>query len=164
MSNRFSWQVTIGKVSPWFLALILGGYIASDRFFDIDIGRPTIIVGDSNDEGSEKLSTALLKVSEEFLKIQSEDDRVLIYKLFSGSAEYLQNSSFVGNTGQFDPILGRVQSSYGWGREKYPAFTDAVSEYLIEAGYDKPRSLDGTEARKWFYLIFENLVTALENV
>ena len=162
MSSGFSWRITIGKVSPWFLALILGGYIASDRILDISI--PIVIVGNGNDEGSEKLSPALLKVSEEFLKIQSEDDRILIYKLFSGSAEYLQNSSFVGNTGQFDPILGRVQSSYGWEREKYPAFTDAVSEYLIEAGYDKSRDLDDAEARQWFHSIFKHLVMALGNV
>ena len=164
MSSGFSWRITIGKVSPWFLALILGGYIASDRIFDISIGSSTSIVGSGDNKGSKRLSTVLLKVREEFLKIQSEDDRILIYKLFSGSAEYLQNSSFVGNTGQFDPILGRVQSSYGWDREKYPTFTDAVSEYLIHVGYDEPRDLDGPESRRWFHSIFENLVTAIGNV
>jgi hypothetical protein len=162
MNSGFSWRITIGKVSPWLLALILGGYIASDRILDISI--PITIAGNGNDGGSKNLSPALLKVREEFLKIQNEDDRMLIYKLFSGSAEYLQNSSFVGNTGQFDPILGRVQSSYGWDREKYPTFTDAVSEYLIHVGYDEPRDLDGPESRRWFHSIFENLVTAIGNV
>ena len=151
----------IASTIPWLLALILGGYIASDRI--LDISTPITISGNGNDEGSENLSPALLKVREEFLKIQNEDDRVLIYKLFSGSAEYLQNSSFVGNTGQFDPILGRVQSSYGWEREKYPAFTDAVSEYLIHVGYDQPKDLDGPESRQRFHSIFENLVTAIGN-
>ena len=152
----------IASTIPWIIACLLGGYIASDRI--LDISNPVTIAGNGNDEGSENLSPALLKVREEFLKIQNKDDKALIYKLFSGSAEYLQNSSFVGNTGQFDPILGRVQSSYGWEREKYPAFTDAVSEYLIHAGYDEPRDLDGPESRQWFHSIFENLVTAIGNV
>lgn len=151
----------VASTIPWVIACLLGGYIASDRI--LNISNPVTIAGSGNDGGSENLSPALLKVREEFLKIQNKDDKALIYKLFSGSAEYLQNSSFVGNTGQFDPILGRVQSSYGWEREKYPAFTDAVSEYLIHAGYDEPRDLDGPESRQWFHSIFENLVTALQN-
>ena len=79
MNSGFSWRITIGKVSPWLLALILGGYIASDRILDISI--PITIAGNGNDGGSKNLSPALLKVREEFLKIQNEDDRMLIYKL-----------------------------------------------------------------------------------
>jgi len=161
MSSGFSWRITVGRVSPWFLALILGGYIASDRIFDISIGSPTALVGEEGGEDSEKLSPALLKVRGEYLKIENKGDRTLIYKLFAGSAEYLKHSVSLKHTGQFDPMLGRVQTSYGWDREKYPDFTQAVSDFLVEAGYEEPRELLEESDRKWFQGIFESLANAI---
>ena len=102
----------------------------------------------------------VVKVSQVFSEIQSKEDRLTIYKLFSGSAEYLNNCKSLQATQQFDPILGRVQSSYGWNREKYPEFTDAVSEYLVSVGYDKPKPLTTEEQRKNFSNIFQSLAEA----
>mgnify|MGYP001280605872 FL=1 len=96
------------------------------------------------------------------LKISDEADRVLVYKLFAGSAEYLSNAVSLQTTAQFDPMLGRVQSSYGWERDKHKKFTDAVSDYLIEAGYDEPRKLSTEEDRKWFRDIFKSLTNAIK--
>lgn len=140
---------------PWLLALCLGGYVALDRV--PDISDSTVLVG----EDSEKLSPALLGVREEYLKIENQSDRILIYKLFAGSAEYLKHSVSLKHTGQFDPMLGRVQTSYGWNREKYPDFTQAVSDFLVEAGYEEPRELLEESDRKWFQGIFESLVNAI---
>ena len=100
------------------------------------------------------------KVSDVFSTIQSREDKLTIYKLFAGSAEYLQNCKSLQATQQFDPILGRVQSSYGWNREKYPEFTDAVSEYLVSVGYDEPKPLTTDEQRKNFSNIFQSLAEA----
>ena len=100
------------------------------------------------------------KVSESFSKIESIEDKLTIYKLFAGSAEYLQNCKSLQATQQFDPILGRVQSSYGWNREKYPAFTDAVSEYLVSVGYNEPKPLTTDQQRKDFANIFNSLAEA----
>tara|TARA_Y100000361_G_scaffold150016_1_gene165049 strand:+ start:733 stop:1152 length:420 start_codon:yes stop_codon:yes gene_type:complete len=100
------------------------------------------------------------KVSDVFSTIQSKEDKLTIYKLFAGSAEYLQNCKSLQATQQFDPILGRVQSSYGWNREKYPEFTDAVSEYLVSVGYDEPKPLTTDEQRKNFSNIFQSLAEA----
>ncbi|MCP4442759.1 MAG: hypothetical protein GY810_27960 [Aureispira sp.] len=100
------------------------------------------------------------KVSEVFSSIGSKEDKLTIYKLFAGSAEYLQNCKSLQATQQFDPILGRVQSSYGWDREKYPEFTDAVSEYLVSVGYDEPKPLTTEEQRKNFSNVFQSLAEA----
>ena len=109
-----------------------------------------------------ELSDALKKVRTEYLKISDKADRTLIYKLFAGSAEYLSHAVSLKTTAQFDPMLGRVQSSYGWERDKHKEFTDAVSDYLIEAGYDEPRKLSTEEDRKWFRDIFRSLTDAIK--
>jgi hypothetical protein len=109
-----------------------------------------------------ELSDALKKVRLEYLKISDEADRLLVYKLFAGSAEYLSHAVSLQTTSQFDPMLGRVQSSYGWERDKHTEFTSAVSDYLIEAGYDEPRKLSTDEDRKWFRDIFRSLTAAIK--
>lgn len=102
----------------------------------------------------------LEKVTEEFNKIESRDDRVLIYKLFAGAAEYLNNCQTMTETAQFDPLLGKVQTSYGWDRERYSAFTDAVSNYLVSVDYDTPKKLETVDQRKDFAKIFQGLAEA----
>lgn len=102
-------------------------------------------------------------VSQVFSNIQSREDKLTIYKLFAGSAEYLKNCKSLQATQQFDPILGRVQSSYAWDREKYPEFTDAVSEYLVSVGYNVPKPLTTDEQRKDFANIFQSLAEATKN-
>jgi hypothetical protein len=108
-----------------------------------------IYIGDEEDE-------------EEFNKIESALDKLLIYKLFAGAGEYLSVSDFSGNTSQFDPLLGKVQSSYGWKREKYSAFTDAVSAYLVSVGYDVPKQIATEADRQAFSKIFKDLAKVLE--
>ncbi len=100
------------------------------------------------------------RVRSEFKKIESKEDRILIHKLFSGASDYLKNCKSLSQTGQFDPILGRVQNSYGWEREKYPKFTDEVSNYLKAVGFETPKTLDNEESRKEFQKIFEGLAEA----
>ena len=99
-------------------------------------------------------------VSQAFSEIESKEDRLVIYKLFCGSEQYLNNCKSLQATQQFDPILGRVQNSYGWNREKYPAFTDAVSEYLVSVGYNTPKPLVTDQQRKDFANIFQALSEA----
>ena len=102
----------------------------------------------------------LEKVTEEFNKIESRDDRVLIYKLFAGAAEYLSSCQTMTETARFDPLLGKVQTSYGWDREKHSAFTDAVSNYLVSVDYDTPKKLETVKQRKDFAKIFQGLAEA----
>jgi hypothetical protein len=102
----------------------------------------------------------LIKVEQTFSSISSQEDKLTIHKLFSGAAEYLSNCEELDSTGQFDPILGRVQSSYGWNREKYPALTDAVSDYLVSVGYREPKKLSSKSERDQFASIFRDLAEA----
>lgn len=99
-------------------------------------------------------------VEEEFAEIDSTEDKELIHKLFSGAGEYLSKCQTMVNTSQFDPILGRVQSSYGWERDKYSDFTDAVSDYLVSVEYDIPKDLKTNQERKDFAKIFKDLAEA----
>lgn len=106
-------------------------------------------------------TNGLEKVRSEFSKIPKED-QVLIYKMVAGGADYLKNAQSLSSTSQFDPVLARVQTSYSWDREKYPSFTDAVSEYLISSGYEEPKELSSREDRLKFSKIFEDLEAALK--
>lgn len=100
------------------------------------------------------------EVAKEYQAIESDEDRQLIYKLFAGAAEYLRSAETLEGTQSFGPILGRVQTTYGWEREKYPTFTDAVSDYLISVDYQKPKKLDTPRARENFAQIFDELAEA----
>lgn len=105
-------------------------------------------------------SKELDSVTKVFSEIDSVDDKRLIHTMFAGAAEYLKNSKKLQSTNQFDPILGRVQSSYSWDREKYPKFTDAVSDYLVSVGYDEPKELKSSSDRDSFSKIFSELAEA----
>jgi len=105
-------------------------------------------------------SDELKLVEENFNNIDSTEDKELIHKLFSGAGSYLSKCQVMVHTSQFDPILGKVQSSYGWKREKYPDFTDAVSDYLVSVRYDIPRELKTSQERKDFAKIFKDLAEA----
>jgi len=134
------------KNKTFLILAIVCGYVAYQY-----VPATSQVIGDDS-----KIS----KVSDVFSTIQSKEDKLTIYKLFAGSAEYLQNCKSLQATQQFDPILGRVQSSYGWNREKYPEFTDAVSEYLVSVGYDEPKPLITDDQRKNFSNIFQSLAEA----
>jgi len=140
------------------LLVIIAFFLGSNAtvFFKDTATKYTPIVAE------ETVSPQLQKCQAEFKKIESEQDRLLIYKLFAGAGEYLSASIFTGSTGQFDPIIGKVQSSYGWKREKYPAFTDAVSEYLVSVGYDEPKQIVTSAEREAFSKIFKDLAKVLK--
>ena len=105
----------------------------------------------------------LTKVTQVFTSIENPEDKLLIHKLFSGAGEYLNSCEELSSTGQFDPILGKVQSSYGWDRERYPDLTDAVSEYLVSVGYQEPKQLTSESERQSFAKIFQDLAEATKN-
>jgi hypothetical protein len=160
-------RLGLATVIPWSLVLILGTFQIANVTHRALPETPAVDVntGESDSQETvdkeETVANKLDKVRQEFAKIEDESDKVLIYKLLSGASEYLKNSKHLESTSQFDPILGRVQSSYGWAREKYPEFTTAVSEYLVAAGYDKPRKLETQEDRDWFQSIFSSLAGAI---
>lgn len=105
------------------------------------------------------MTETLKSVNEEFKKLDDKD-KDLIVKQFTGAYFFLENNSVMKSSSDFDPILSRVQSDFGWDREKYPEFTTAVSKYLVEQGYDDPRQLTGSD-RVWFANIFKNLSKAV---
>ena len=142
------------------VCLIIAALSTAD-YLTRETAPPTpVVVGASQDD---TLNTESLKnIKREFDKIESVADRETIHKLFSGSASFLTACKSLEGTYQFDPILGRVQSSYGWDRDKYSQFTDAVSEYLVEVGYDEPKQLTSARERLNFAQIFIDLSKATQ--
>lgn len=151
-----------------FGALITLGFLSLvEKTSYVLSNKPVEIVA-----GDAKAPSKIEKVKEEFAKIESKDDKILIYKQFAGASDFLFSAKKLTHTGQFDPILGRVQSSYGWNREvvdkdgkiirqsNYPEFTNAVSEFLIEKGYDDPKKLETREDIESFRKIFQELSEA----
>lgn len=120
----------------------------------LDQSSDLVVVGDS------VLNPELKKVQVAFNAIENREDRLTIHKLFSGAADYLSVCEELDNTTQFDPILGKVQSSYGWDREKYSTLTDAVSAYLVYVKYDEPKTLKTPDDRQQFAKIFKDLSEA----
>lgn len=112
--------------------------------------------------GSQKeaMSEELVLVKSVFGEIENSEDKLLIHKMFSGAGEYLANCETMQMTAAFDPILGKVQTSYGWDREKYPELTDAVSDYLVSVNYQEPKELKSSKDRKDFSKIFQDLAEA----
>ena len=163
-------KISLATLIPWALVLVLGTLKVSEFTHPLlspsSVDQVVDTEGDSGEEETEvdvdKVANSLALVESEFNKIENKDDRILIYKLLSGAAEYLKHAKNLDNTSQFDPILARVQTSYGWDRERYPEFTDAVSSYLVAAGYEEPRKLDTQENRDWFQGIFESLSGAIK--
>jgi hypothetical protein len=109
------------------------------------------------------LTDSLKEVQKEFKKITSKEDKEYIYKQFAGSAAYIKNAEKLETTAGFEVLIGKVQSSYGWDRDKYPKFTDAVSAYVTEQGFDKPRTLTSQADKDWLYEIFNSLAEAIKN-
>lgn len=140
---------------------LLTGLVVILLIFNLAGSLPKFKLNTPNVRQSD-VASELKEVQEEFNKIESKEDKLLIYKLIAGSAEYLKASESLKNTGQFDPILGKVQSSYGWNRDKYPKFTDAVSEYLVSEKYNEPKQLLTKEDRVNFANIFEKLSEVLK--
>ncbi len=126
-------------------------------FFTGCVDPATLIILDEGENTSKEMSEELQKVQEVFESIDDKDDKLLIYKLFAGSSEYLSNCETMQLTAAFDPILGKVQTSYGWDREKYPELTDAVSDYLVSVDYQEPKKLESSRSRRDFAKIFQNL-------
>lgn len=156
-------EFVIKFVLPFFCGVIL----AKCLNVYIDYPTPVNVVAANNEQvvsnKSDRSTDELAKVQTEFQKIQSREDRETIYKIFVGSAEFLNKTNTVVATSQFDPILARVQSSYSWDRGRYEALTDAVSDYLISVGYDKPKELRTRQERSDFAKIFADLAEVTKN-
>jgi hypothetical protein len=135
--------------------LIVLGASASIDYIKDYIQTPAVVTVDDDEK-----NPFLEKVTEEFNNIENNDDRLLIHKIFSGSASFLEVCDNLKGTHEFDPILGRVQNNYSWDREKYPSFTDAVSYYLIDVDFDIPKPLETEDQRLAFAKIFRDLSEA----
>lgn len=105
-------------------------------------------------------SEALTKVSVE-AKNMSESDRNFSFKLFSGLNQYIINSE-IQSSSELDNLIAKMQQDYKWGREKYPNFTSAVSDYLKEKNYQKAIKFDTKEARESTASIFFDLADAVK--
>lgn len=145
------------KNIPLKLLLMMAFFVGCEKPVDKNVDQE-----ESSSESDFVMTKTLKRVKAEYDSMRDKD-KENIYKQFSGSYLFLKTNKSVKKTSDFDPILGRVQSDYGWNREKYPEFTEAVSDFLLEQGYDEPKVLDNDEDREWFCQIFYSLYMAIKN-
>lgn len=75
------------------------------------------------------------------LKDASKEDCILIYKIFSGCASYVEKSTKLSTTLEVFKLIGTVEKDYGWNNEKYKDLTDVIEKDLTEKGFQKPQEL-----------------------
>lgn len=98
-------------------------------------------------------------IREEFVKIESKEDREYIYTTSAGAAAFLHKAK-LDNSENFDVFWREVASDYSWQTDKYPNFNKAVTEFMLNRGYDEPRDLSKESDREWLAKIFEDLAAA----
>lgn len=107
-------------------------------------------------------SDTLTKVVTE-AKTMTKEDREFAFKQFSGLNQYILNSE-IPSSDKLDGLMSKVQTDYRWGREKYPNFTTAVSDYLKEKNYQKAVKFDTQSVRESTASIFFDLADAIKKV
>lgn len=75
----------------------------------------------------------------------TKKDAELMYIQFSGLVAYLGRTEKITTMKQFNGLFERFQTDYGYTREKYPEYSDAVEKFLIKRGYEKYQTI--TEGR-----------------
>lgn len=140
------------KITTIVLVVLLMGFTVYNNIPKKQTEANIQAVGDSSD--------SLKKLTKAFRSIENREDKLLIHKIWTGSYLYLKNCEKMTSTSQFEPVLQRVQESYGQEVGKYPDFTDALSEYLVDVGYDDPKPLTTRSERLEFAEIFKGLMEA----
>lgn len=105
-------------------------------------------------------SDALIKVTTE-AKTLTKEDRDFAFKQFSGLNQYILNSQ-IPSSDKLQSLIDGMQKDYSWGKEKYPNFTTAVSDYLREKNYQKAIKFDTQESRVSTASIFFDLADAVK--
>lgn len=119
---------------------------------------PKFQVSQENDP----VKASLLNVKKEYSKIESEQDKLTIYKMFAGAADYLSVARTLGSNAEFSTLFANTLVSYGWEKEKYPAFTDAISTYLKSVNYHIPKKITSKEDIENLSQVFKAIEEALK--
>lgn len=78
------------------------------------------------------------------MKDVDEATCVLAYKQFNGLADYLQATKKVDNVLKIMRMVEDFQKDYGYTREKFVAYTNAVESFLKKSGYSYPMKIVDT--------------------
>lgn len=71
----------------------------------------------------------------------SKEDAEVMCMQFSGLAAYLLHTKKITKTSDLVKLITSFQEDYGWTREKYKTYTDAVETFLKKQGYETPKSI-----------------------
>lgn len=75
------------------------------------------------------------------MKDVDEATCILAYKQFNGLADYLQATKKIDSVLKLMKVIEDFQKDYGYTREKYVAYTDAVEAFLKKGGYGYPMKI-----------------------
>jgi len=77
----------------------------------------------------------------------SKSDTELMYMQFGGLALYLQNTDKITTVKELNQIFARFQTDYGYKREKYKDYSDAVQGFFEGRGYKKFETITSGKTR-----------------
>jgi hypothetical protein len=75
------------------------------------------------------------------MKNVDEATCILAYKQFNGLADYIQATKKVDNVLKLMKMIEDFQKDYGYTREKFVTYTDAVEAFLKKGGYGYPMKI-----------------------
>lgn len=114
----------------------------------------------SGDTVSVVFTPELTRVYEESKKM-TQSDRSAVLKQYLGISEYIKNSN-VDRYAKIDPISIRVQGDYGYARETYPTYSDAISAYITANGLENDVVFSTREARLKTAKVFSDAAEAIK--
>lgn len=82
-----------------------------------------------------------VQVITDSMKSVSKDDAKLMYMQFGGLVEYMTHTKNVTTTKELVQLIAEFQTDYGYTREKYTEYTDAVEAFLMKQGYKQPKTI-----------------------
>lgn len=159
MSTSTNLQNSFKTVFGYIVALFVlwVGFLNQNKdYFNFPV--PKFQVSQENDP----VKTSLVNVKKEYGKIESEQDKLTIYKMFAGAADYLSVARTLGSNAEFSTLFANTLVSYGWEKEKYPAFTDAISAYLKSVNYHIPKKITSKEDIENLSQVFKAIEEALK--
>lgn len=88
-----------------------------------------------------KLSDVQAKIVDS-LKDATKSDLETIYKIFSGAALYVENSSKLTKFSEVIKLILAVEEDYKWQTETYSKLTDVIEQDLLAKNYEDDKELD----------------------
>jgi|688.fasta_scaffold232717_4 hypothetical protein len=159
--NTTDLQNSFKNVLGYIVALVIlwfGLIVPNKDSINPNISVPKFQVSQEDDA----VKASLLTVKKEYEKIQNPEDKLIIYKMFAGAGDYLSVAKTLGSNVEFNSLFANTLVTYGWEKEKYPTFTDAISSYLKSVNYHIPKKITSKQDIENLGQVFKSIEEVLK--